>query len=140
VVEVRGGRRSEMATRREAPNADALRIDMPFLRPTANDPHRALGILQGSRMVITRPQPIAQHKRGDAVAVQPLGRIFALVTSGQPAVAATGTDDDSRARRLVSRRKMDSQRRFVALLSAHGTRSALGPKQFDLRPIGSTQG
>src|SRR5690606_28146597 len=50
LLELRRGRRGEVAARREAENADPLRIDLPFVRARPNEPDRSTSILERRRV------------------------------------------------------------------------------------------
>ena len=61
-----GGARCEVAARGEPHNPDTVRRDVPLAGFGANRADRALRVAQFDRMVVTRPEPVLQHERGDA--------------------------------------------------------------------------
>ena len=78
-VEMCEQRRRQMSACRRSHNADPLRVDPPLCRLGARQPHPPHRILQHARMPVpVRAQPIIQHKRADAVFVEPDRILFAF--------------------------------------------------------------
>lgn len=73
LVETRPRRRREMAAGGEAEHADPTRAHAEARRMVAHVAQRALRIQQRNLAVIGRQHAIAQHKRGNALSIQPLG-------------------------------------------------------------------
>ena len=119
--------RREMSSSRESQDAEAFRIDFPFGCPRTHGANGARGVLQGSRMVIARTQPVSQHESSNANGVEPFGDGTSLVI-GQVLVSAAGANDDGRARRFFLRRQVRRQRRNVAWFISKSSRCASGQR------------
>ena len=78
-VKAGGGGGGKVAAGAEAHDADLRRVDQELRRPRADVAKRPLRIAKHHRMPILRAQPITQYKRGNALRVQPLGDLLALV-------------------------------------------------------------
>ena len=83
-------RSRQMAAGRKAEHADAALVDSEIDSPRADQPHRALGILQ-RHILPLRPafagQAIEQDEGGDALFVEPGGLARPLIVVGQEAIA-----------------------------------------------------
>src|SRR5207244_327454 len=114
---------------------------VPFLGTGPDGAEGALGVLKRGGVTVARGEAILEDKGGDAVAVEPLGDVLALVADGEEAIAAARTDDDGGARGLVSGRAIEGKRRLVSGFVAASARRLLGPERRFLRgrSIGSGQ-
>ncbi len=92
-VEFRSGARGQISARREPHEPYSRRIEIPFLRPAADQAHRALRVLERGVDRIVRPfgfrQPVFQHEAGDPDPVQPLRHVVAFFIDGDVRVATT---------------------------------------------------
>ena len=84
-VEVRAGRRREVAAGRKAHHADAIGRDAELLRAGAHEPDRALRVAELDRVVIPRPEPVLEDERRDAGRVQQVRDLPSLVIRGETA-------------------------------------------------------
>jgi len=118
-----------MAAGARAHDADALPIDVPFVRLGTGEPHGAGGVVEHRRMAVAlRAEPVFQDEPGDAVVRQPFGVAGAFV-GREAAVTATRADDDGRAGRLVRRGQEGGERRLVVVLVPERARGAIRPEQ-----------
>src|SRR5262249_19791591 len=85
LVEVRRGGNCEMASRRKADDADALRVDAPFLGLAAHEAHGALRVLEWTPgrvftwgIIGTSWHAVLQQNAGYADRVEPGGDFLAL--------------------------------------------------------------
>src|SRR6266446_6052153 len=81
-VEVRSSGRGQVPSRGKSPDADPVRLDSELVGTLPHIAQGALGVLQWSGMMVARPQPVLEHKPGDAARVQPLGNVAALLLHG----------------------------------------------------------
>ena len=97
----RGG---EVASCREAEDAEALRVELQLLRAVAEEAQRALRILVGvvvlGETLTTARHSVFQDRRGEAQAVEPAHDARAFVVDREDVVAPTGDNEDARARLL----------------------------------------
>ena len=94
-----------MAACRTAHHAHTRRIDAQPRVLRAHQPHGSRDVAEHDRMPIPlAAQPVAKHKGGDALRVEPAGVVAPLVVS-QPTVATAGADHHRRRRlRGIGRR------------------------------------
>src|SRR5262249_39791321 len=128
VVEMRPGRRREMPAGGEAPDADALRVEVPFFGAGADGADRALDILERCRMMVARRDTILEHERRHALLIEPFCDLLAFMVHSEKLIPAAGTDNDRCAVGLAFRREKDRERRLVAFLRALSIRRAVRPK------------
>ena len=125
-VEMRQERRGQVATSGGAHYADAIWVDAPVGRASANKPQGAGGVLEHGGMTIAmRTQAVLKNKGGDAVLVKPFCVIRPFVWS-KSAVTATRADNDRRTGRPF--RQVSSQGRDVFVFFAKCTRRTAGPE------------
>src|SRR4051794_20304189 len=106
-----------MSTRGKAPDADAVRADAMLFRLSPHRADRSLNVEHRGRVQWSRPSlrhTVLQHEPGDTARVQPFGDLLTLVIDREIAVAATRTDDDRRAIRLVRGRQIGGERGTIA--------------------------
>ena len=126
-VPIRADRRRQMPACGEAHHAEPIRRHAELAGMTAHQSHGALAVEQRDVRVVARADPVAQHERGDAVAVQPAGDLQAFVVGGQNAVAAAGIDDHPGAVR-VAFRQVDGELRLIDGLGAERLRGTAIPE------------
>jgi hypothetical protein len=91
-------------------------IDLPGIGPRPDKSHRALRILQACLPplpAIARGDAILQHKRRDAVLVEPLGGFVAFGLDREPVQAAAGNDKQPGAGAFHRRRLKHCERRHA---------------------------
>ena len=118
-----------MAPCGKAEDADALRIDLPFLGTGADKADGTLGVAQGNWMVVLRAEPVFQDDRGDAVRIEPVGDLDALDRLEVLASQFARVDNSSRMA-LVQAGVASTVHRFVDARN-HLARAALmgGPRE-----------
>src|SRR6266481_9686913 len=99
-----GGGGGQVSARRESPDADAVQLDAQISRVLADIANRAMGVVKRSGMVIARAEAILEDEAGEAVLIQPLSDIAALLVHGQVRVATARADHHAGAGGFVSRR------------------------------------
>src|SRR2546423_1205648 len=107
-----------MPARREAADADVVRIDIPLLGLAAHEADGALGIQErteggeGLGFSGTAWYPILEDDPGDPLGAEPFGDLRSLQIPGQVPVPAPGTHDECRAGVLAFGRPVDRERRM----------------------------
>src|SRR5260221_5265599 len=96
----------------------------------AHETKRALRIAQLDRMMVARPQAVAQNERRHAACIQPIGYLLAFMVHRQHPVTAAGADDNA-AMLAVGVWKIDGQVRLVGVFTSESAGRAVGPEQFD---------
>ncbi len=112
----------EMAAGGKADRAQLVRIDPEMSGEAADDPHRALGVLQGNQRAFFPTlggQAIEQHETGEAVGCKAPGDLEAMSVERDESEGAAGEDQEARAARLlrsenIERRGRDPLRPFRA--------------------------
>ncbi len=132
-IKMRRGRRGQMSACREAPDADALGVDVPLRRAGTYHAESALHILHRRRMMIARRQPVLKDKRRYSMVIEPAGNIAPLVSHGEINVAAARTNHNRRAVGGVRRRQIARERGLVFVRVAERPWGAMRPEHFDLR-------
>ena len=119
LLEARRRGDGQMAARREADHADALRIDAPLLGLAAHQADGPLGILERASgrlafgLVGAARHPVLEDDAGHALRIQPGRDLLAFQFPVEVPVAAAGTDQDRGPGVLVLRRPIDRDGRFA---------------------------
>ena len=93
-IEMGGGSGGKVAAGAEAHDADFGGVYPEFGGAGADGADGALGVHQHGRVTVFGAEAVAENEGGDALGVEPLGDLLALVIIGERAVSATGADDD----------------------------------------------
>ena len=83
----------KVATRGETEHAEAMGIDIVFRGLGANEPHGALGVLQGNGVVVALAVAVAEDESADVMRVEHQRDILAFFLCGEVRVAAAGEDN-----------------------------------------------
>src|SRR4051812_23347675 len=83
-----------MSARGESPNADPVRLDSQLGSTRPNHPNRLMRIVEGRRMMVTRPKPILKDKGRNAGIVQEPRNLHTFVIHGQRTISAARTKDN----------------------------------------------
>ena len=111
--------RCEMSSGREADDADARGVEVPFLRVRTNEAHGLLCVLQRANGFVHHRlvawNAVLDDECRDAVLHEELRLLLAFEIEGEPRVGAAGKDHDARAVRFESRREihLDLRSRYV---------------------------
>ena len=109
-----GGVAREVGAGGEPDHADALRINVPFLRVGADKAERPLQILDGkavSRRLVSGRHTVADEDARHADAIKPFADALAFIRGRKEPIAATGADDNRGAVGIGGR--VDGDRGFV---------------------------
>src|SRR5581483_6455419 len=128
-VELGRRRRGEVPSRREAEDADAIRIDLPLRGPSADGSQGTLRILDRRGVMILGCQAVLQNDAGDTNRIEPSGDLIAFMIHRQGAIASTRTNNDGSSRVLVGRRKIDADGGRVFRVFAECSWRAVGPER-----------
>lgn len=94
VVEMCCGAGGEMTPGREADDAYALGVEIPFRCAGSDEAEGSLCVFEFDGVMIFGAQAVFENEAGDADAVEPLGDGFSLV-GGEVHVSPAGADDES---------------------------------------------
>ena len=122
----------EVTAGRKTHDADARRVESPLGRAKSQRSNRTLRVPELNRMVVARPEAVAQDERRHPQRIQVSGDLSSLVVRGEPGVGATRTHDHGRRGRRHRSRQIHRQRRNVALVRSEGPRRSAGPERNDL--------
>ena len=106
-IVLHGGKGGEFAPSREAEDADAVGLDVPFGSTIANGADGTAGvghgvILNGVGAAFFAGEAVFEHEGGDAVVAEPFGQSVTLMAKAKLRMTAAGADDDSGASGFVS--------------------------------------
>src|SRR5713101_5955916 len=113
LVEVGRRRHGQVAARREAEDADSVRVDPPLRRPAPHQTDRPLRVQQWTRsgqrlgLTWTTRHAILEHEARHTERVEPSRNLFAFQVPGQIPVTSARTDEDRRPGVLVLGRPED---------------------------------
>ena len=128
-VVVGAGGGGEVASGREAHDADAGWIDAVGGGAVAHQAEGALGVLEGNGVAVAiAAEAIVEDVGGDAEAVEEAGWLDAFVVLGESAVAAAGADDDGAAVGLSGFGGVEIEGGLVFWSGAGGLGGAVGPE------------
>src|SRR5262249_40177514 len=105
-------------------------------RPRADNPDRSLGIIELRWMVISRPEAVFKHERGDAQLIHPFSYLPAFMIHRKPAVAAARSHNHRGSGGFLRFRQIDRDRWLILVLVTHRSRSSTRPEEFGLRLAG----
>ena len=131
---MRTERRGQVAARGESPHTQPLRIDAILRRVRADQPHRALAILNGHRPVVGG-DAIIQHEGRNALGIEPCRDLEALVADGDVLISTARNDEDGGAGGARLREER-IQARDVGLALAERAGHAVRPEEDRLRNAG----
>ena len=107
-------------------------IDAPVGRVRAHHADGALRVAELDRMVVARPEPVAQHEGGDAERVEVARDLAAFVVRRERTVAAARAHDHRRRIRRDRPRQVHRDRRDVAVVGCRARLAPRPPQRHDL--------
>src|SRR4051812_18205425 len=102
---MRAERRSQMPARGKSQNPDALFVQIPFLRATANRPKSARRVEQLIRLVIAHSETIFQNERRNPERIEPFRDVRAFLDVREMRITAARANENGSARRQFFRRE-----------------------------------
>ena len=125
-IEVGGGGGGEVAAGAEAHDADFGGVHFEFGGAGADGAEGALDVVDHGGVAVLGTETVTEDEGGDALRVEPLGDLLALVIVGEGAVAAARADDDCLAVRIFGDPR--SERGNIFIVGPLGAGGALGPE------------